>query len=103
MSTMSSTEKKQRVARAALAYLQSDMVLGVGSGTTVDCFIDALASGPRLRAAVSSSRSTSAKLMALGIELVDLNQIETLALYVDGADQATRRRHLIKGGGAALT
>jgi len=101
---MNSAEKKQRAATAALAYLQSDMVLGIGTGTTVNCFIDALRSGgPRIRAAVSSSRGTSARLRAAGIELVDLNEVQTLSLYVDGADEATRRRHLIKGGGGALT
>ena len=101
---MNSAEKKQRAATAALAYLQSDMVLGIGTGTTVNCFIDALRSGgPRIRAAVSSSRGTSARLRAAGIELVDLNEVQTLSLYVDGADETTRRRHLIKGGGGALT
>ena len=101
---MSSAEKKQRAAIAALAYLQSDMVLGVGTGTTVNCFIDALCSGgPRVRAAVSSSRATSARLRGAGIELVDLNEVDAVTLYIDGADEATRRRHLIKGGGGALT
>jgi len=97
-------EKKRRAARAALDYLQSDMVLGVGTGSTVNAFIDLLGEhGVRLAGAVSSSEASSARLRALGIPLIDLNAIDELALYVDGADEATRERTLIKGGGAALT
>ena len=95
---------KQRVAQAALKYLRDDMVLGVGTGSTVGCFIDALPSWPgRIRAAVSSSEASSRLLRALDIEVIDLNSVATLELYVDGADEATRDRYLIKGGGAALT
>ena len=95
---------KQRVAQAALKYLRDDMVLGVGTGSTVGCFIHVLASWPgRIRAAVSSSEASSRLLRALNIEVVDLNSVDTLELYVDGADQATRDRCLIKGGGGALT
>jgi ribose 5-phosphate isomerase A len=97
-------EKKQRAARAALEYLRPDMVLGVGTGSTVNAFIDLLAQHDiRLAAAVSSSEASSARLRALGIRLLDLNDIDELPLYVDGADEATRDRALIKGGGAALT
>ena len=98
--------KKQRAARAALAHLRDGMVLGVGTGTTVNELIDLLERegwASRLGGAVSSSEGSSARLRALGIPLLDLNEVANLPLYLDGADQATRRRELIKGGGAALT
>lgn len=97
---------KLHAARAALAYLQPDMVLGVGTGSTVNVFIDLLVSRPaaaRPRAAVSSSEGTSARLRAAGITLLDLNEVASLPLYIDGADEADHRRQLIKGGGGALT
>ena len=101
---MSELQKKQRAAAAALAYLIDDAVLGVGTGSTVNCFIDALAAhATRVRGAVSSSEATSTRLRAIGIEVLDLNTLDEVPVYVDGADQATRRRHLIKGGGGALT
>jgi ribose 5-phosphate isomerase A len=101
---MSELQKKQRAAAAALAYLIDDTVLGVGTGSTVNCFIDALAAhASRLRGAVSSSEATSTRLRAIGIEVLDLNTLDEVPVYVDGADQATQRRHLIKGGGGALT
>jgi ribose 5-phosphate isomerase A len=97
-------EKKQRAARAALQYLRPDMVLGVGTGSTVNAFIDLLGEHRvPLAGAVSSSEASSARLRALGVPLIDLNDVPELALYVDGADEATRDRSLIKGGGAALT
>lgn len=95
---------KQGAAAAALAWLRDDMIVGVGTGSTVNHFIDAL--GPwasRLRGAVSSSEVSTARLKAQGIEVLDLNSTGGLELYVDGADETTRHRHLIKGGGAALT
>lgn len=98
------SEKKKRAALAALEYLEEGTVLGVGTGSTVNQFIDAL--GPwrgRLQGAVSSSEASTARLRALGIEVLDLNDVGSLGLYVDGADEATRDRHLIKGGGGALT
>jgi ribose 5-phosphate isomerase A len=96
--------KKQRAARAALELVTRDAIIGVGTGSTVNSFIDALASDPtRLRAAVSSSEGSSARLRSAGITLVDLNDLTGLDLYVDGADEATPARHLIKGGGGALT
>jgi ribose 5-phosphate isomerase A len=105
-----SDAKKQRVARAALDHLlakglkSGGAIIGVGTGSTVNFFIDALASvRERIGAAVSSSNATTARLQAIGIKVVDLNDIDTLWFYVDGADEATRARHLIKGGGAALT
>jgi ribose 5-phosphate isomerase A len=101
---MAANEKKQRAAQAAMRYVRDGMLIGIGTGSTVNCFIDALAaSGTRVAAAVSSSNASSARLQAAGIEVIDLNESGTLELYVDGADEATRDRHLIKGGGAALT
>jgi ribose 5-phosphate isomerase A len=97
-------EKKKRAALAALEYLEEGTVIGVGTGSTVNQFIDAL--GPwrgRLRGAVSSSEASTLRLHALGIEVLDLNDVGSLGLYVVGADEATRDRHLIKGGGGALT
>ena len=89
---------------AALNYLEHDCIIGVGTGSTVNCLIDALVARPGLvRAAVSSSEASSARLAAAGIALLDLNDTPDLTLYIDGADEATRRRHLIKGGGGALT
>lgn len=97
-------EKKKRAALAALDFLEEGMVLGVGTGSTVNRFIDALAPWRgRLRGAVSSSEASTARLQAIGIEVLDLNDVGSLGLYVDGADEATRQRHLIKGGGGALT
>jgi len=102
--TMGASENKQRVAAAALRYVRRDMILGVGTGSTVNCFIDALvAGGIRIEAAVASSDATRTRLTHAGIAVRDLNDVNELALYIDGADEATRRRHLIKGGGGALT
>jgi ribose 5-phosphate isomerase A len=106
MNTDAAQLKKQRAARAALGYLHEDMILGVGTGSTVNALIDLLRSegwAPRLRGAVSSSDGSSARLRSLGIRILDLNDVTDLSLYIDGADEATRSRMLIKGGGAALT
>jgi len=101
---LSAHQKKQLVAEAALEFLRDDMILGVGTGSTVNAFIELLAPWKgRLRGAVSSSEASSRRLAELGIPLFDLNDIDGLTLYVDGADEATRQRELIKGGGAALT
>lgn len=95
---------KQRAAAAALAYLKPDTVLGVGTGSTVNFFIDALAAHrDRIPGAVSSSNASTERLNALGIPVLDLNAVGRLSLYVDGADEADPGLHLIKGGGAALT
>src|SRR5256885_8615548 len=95
---------KQRAALAALELVASGVTIGVGTGSTVNLFIDALAANPgRVRSAVSSSQASTARLRAAGIAVVDLNELPDLALYVDGADEATPARHLIKGGGGALT
>jgi ribose 5-phosphate isomerase A len=95
---------KQRAAHAALELLAAGQTLGVGTGSTVNCFIDALAQHPgRVTQAVSSSQASSARLRALGIRVLDLNELDGVDLYIDGADEATAQRALIKGGGGALT
>ncbi len=104
MSSNDTAARKTRVARAALDFLREGSILGVGTGSTVNALIDQLEPWRgRLKGAVSSSEASSARLKALGIPLFDLNEVEGLDLYIDGADEATRSRHLIKGGGAALT
>jgi len=95
---------KRRAALAALELVPTGATIGVGTGSTVNSFIDALAaSGGRVQRAVSSSASSSARLRAAGIEVVDLNDLAELDLYIDGADEANSARQLIKGGGGALT
>ena len=99
-----SQEKKQRVARAAIEYIEDDMVVGVGTGSTVNCFIDELAQiRHRIDGAVASSVATETRLRQHNIPIMDLNGVRELAIYVDGADEATRHLQLIKGGGGALT
>jgi len=101
---LSAAEKKTRAAAAALGFLGDGMILGVGTGSTVNAFIDQLTPwSRRLKCAVSSSEASTSRLRQLGIPIIDLNEVDGLSLYVDGADEATRDRHLIKGGGAALT
>ncbi|NIM70877.1 MAG: ribose-5-phosphate isomerase RpiA [Xanthomonadales bacterium] len=101
---MNQLQLKQAVAAAAVEYVEDGSTIGVGTGSTVDCFIDALAaSGKRVEAAVSSSEATTAGLQAHGIAVMDLNQTGDLDLYVDGADEFDPHRRLIKGGGGALT
>jgi ribose 5-phosphate isomerase A len=96
--------RKQAAAEAALGFLTDDTIIGVGTGSTVNFFIDALAGRrDRVRGAVSSSEASTARLRAAGIEVLDLNQTGDLELYVDGADEADRHGRLIKGGGGALT
>ena len=98
--------RKQHAARASLAMLRDDMILGVGTGSTVNAFIELLARegwASRLQGVVSSSEGSSAMLRALGLPVLDLNAVPNLPLYIDGADEANRNRMLIKGGGAALT
>ena len=95
---------KRRAALAAMSYLADGFVLGVGTGSTVNHFIDALpAERSRLEAVISSSTQTTARLRAAGIEVSELADVPVIDLYVDGADEATKHRHLIKGGGGALT
>jgi ribose 5-phosphate isomerase A len=95
---------KREVAEAALRFVQPGRVLGVGTGSTVDLFIDALAASKLdVRQAVSSSDRSTAKLAAIGIAVLDLNEVEDLPVYIDGADEIDPGLHMIKGGGAALT
>ena len=101
---MDRDEKKRAVARAALEFVVPGELVGVGTGSTADAFIDALAGiRGRIDGAVASSEATAARLAGHGIRVVDLNAAGSLPLYVDGADEATRHRHLVKGGGGALT
>lgn len=101
---MTQDELKALVGQAATAYVEPGSVIGVGTGSTVNCFIDALAKMPQpIRAAVSSSNQTTLRLRSLGIEVLDANQVESLAVYIDGADEIDGKGHMIKGGGAALT
>jgi len=100
----SQDELKALVARAALAHVPEGAVVGVGTGSTVNHFIDALAGlRGRIAGAVSSSEASSGRLRALGIAVLDAAQVERLPLYVDGADEIDGRGCMIKGGGAALT
>jgi ribose 5-phosphate isomerase A len=101
---MNQDELKRLVGRAALEHVRSDSIIGVGTGSTVNCFIEALLdSGIRIEAAVSSSEATTRLLEAGGIRVVDLNQTGGLDVYIDGADEFDAHRRLIKGGGGALT
>jgi ribose 5-phosphate isomerase A len=95
---------KKLAALEALKWLEDGMVVGVGTGSTVNLFIDALAAQRhRIRGAVSSSSASSQRLAAAGIEVLDLNSAGSLELYVDGADETDTHRRLVKGGGGALT
>jgi ribose 5-phosphate isomerase A len=99
-----SDAQKRLAALAALDYVQDEAVIGVGTGSTINLFIEALIPcRNRVRGAVSSSNASTQRLKAGGIPVFDLNDVGDLGVYVDGADEATRARHLIKGGGAALT
>ncbi len=99
-----SQEKKQRVARAAIEFVEDNMLVGVGTGSTVNCFIDELAQiKHRIDGAVASSVATETRLRQHNIPMLDLNGVSELSVYIDGADEATRHLQLIKGGGGALT
>lgn len=101
---MSADNGKKVAAEAAMRYVEDGMIVGVGTGSTVNHFITALAKRRHdIRGAVSSSEASTRLLRAAGIEVMDLNTAGTLSLYVDGADEATRHGALIKGGGGALT
>ena len=98
------SDSKRAVGEAALAYVEEDAVLGVGTGSTVNCFIEALAAARlRIDAAVSSSEETTRRLRAAGIDVVDLNSAGTVPVYIDGADESDAHLRLIKGGGGAST
>jgi len=101
---MTQDELKALVAQAALAYVVPGTVVGVGTGSTVDLFIDALAGmKDRIVGAVSSSDRSTERLRARGINVVDASSVERLAVYIDGADEIDHDGNMIKGGGAALT
>lgn len=101
---MTQDEKKKAAAHAALKYVKKDTIVGVGTGSTVNYFIDALEEVKRdIQGAVSSSEASTQRLKAMGIEVFDLNSVDKFDIYVDGADEITKHKHMIKGGGAALT
>lgn len=102
---MTSEDKKRNAAEAAVDYVKPDTIIGVGTGSTVNHFIDQLAEkmAARITAAVSSSEASSDRLRGHGIKVVDLNEVGKLDVYVDGADESNHQLHLIKGGGGALT
>ena len=104
MSADDTNQMKQAAAEAALEYIEAGDVVGVGTGSTADFFIDGLAKiKGRIDGAVASSEASATRLRGHGIAVLDLNRVGTLPVYVDGADEATRHLHLIKGGGGALT
>ena len=101
---MTQDELKTLVGQAALHYVEPGGIVGVGTGSTVDKFIDALATlKTRIRGAVSSSVASTARLQALGIKVFDTGEVDELAVYIDGADEIDHAGYMIKGGGAALT
>jgi len=96
--------KKAAVAKAALKYVESDSIVGVGTGSTVNLFIEELATiKHNIVGAVSSSEESTRRLQAHGIEIFELNDVDNLSVYIDGADEVTEHKHMVKGGGAALT
>jgi len=101
---MNQDELKALVGQAALQYVVPGQIVGVGTGSTVNKFIEALASmKDQIKGAVSSSEASTARLKALGIPVVDSNEVAELAVYIDGADEINGQGHMVKGGGAALT
>jgi ribose 5-phosphate isomerase A len=101
---MTQDELKALVGQAALKYVVPGEIVGVGTGSTVNHFIDALASmKDQIKGAVSSSEASTVRLKALGIPVFDSNDVERLSVYIDGADEIDQQGHMVKGGGAALT
>ncbi|MEP0355962.1 MAG: ribose-5-phosphate isomerase RpiA [Paraglaciecola sp.] len=101
---MTQDQKKQAAAEAAIQYVKPQSIIGVGTGSTVNYFIDALADiKDDIIGAVSSSEASTQRLKDLGIDIFELNSVDKLDVYVDGADEITEHKHMIKGGGAALT
>ena len=101
---MTQDELKALVGQAALQYVVPGEIVGVGTGSTVNKFIDALATmKDQIKGAVSSSEASTQRLQALGIPVFDSNAVERLSVYIDGADEIDRQGHMVKGGGAALT
>jgi len=103
-SALSQDELKALVGRAALAYVVPGQILGVGTGSTVNHFIDALASlRDAIPGAVSSSEASTLRLQAVGIRVLEAQSVDSLSVYIDGADEIDGHGHMVKGGGAALT
>ncbi len=101
---MNQDEMKQAVAREAIRYVEEGTVVGVGTGSTANFFIDELAKMKfDIKGAVASSEATAARLQKHGIPVLDLNAVDEMPVYIDGADEANRHLHLVKGGGGALT
>ena len=101
---MTQDEQKQAVAREAIRYVIDDAWIGVGSGSTANCFIDELAKiKSRIKGAVASSVKTAERLKSHGIDVEELNNVSDIPVYVDGADEVTEHGAMIKGGGGALT
>ncbi|HQT27192.1 MAG TPA: ribose-5-phosphate isomerase RpiA [Burkholderiales bacterium] len=101
---MTQDEMKQAVAKAAIEHIPSGCIIGVGTGSTANYFIDELSKiKGKLEGAVASSEATAARLKSHGISVLDLNSVDELEVYVDGADEITHNMHMIKGGGGALT
>lgn len=101
---MTQDELKALVGQAALNYVVPDEIVGVGTGSTVNKFIEALATmKDQIKGAVSSSEASTLRLKALGIPVFDSNEVERLSVYIDGADEIDHQGHMVKGGGAALT
>lgn len=101
---MSPDEKKRQVAEAALQYVEPDTIIGIGTGSTANYFIDALAKiKHQIKGTVASSNASADRLKSHGIPVFDLNSVDEISIYFDGADESNRYLHLIKGGGGALT
>lgn len=101
---MDASEKKRQVAQASLEFIEPGTLLGVGTGSTVNCLIELLPTiRDRIEKVVSSSKASSELLEAQGFDVITLNEAGAIDLYIDGADESTKRLHLIKGGGGALT
>lgn len=101
---MNQDQLKALVGQAALAYVVPGSIVGVGTGSTVNCFIDALAAmKDQIQGAVSSSEKSTERLRAHGIQVLDSNAVERFPVYIDGADEINHGGHMVKGGGAALT
>ena len=101
---MTQDEMKQAVAKAAIEYVEAGTIVGVGTGSTANFFIDELATiKHKIEGTVASSEASAERLRGHGIEVFDLNSVSEIALYVDGADESNKHLHLIKGGGGALT
>jgi ribose 5-phosphate isomerase A len=101
---MTPDDMKKMAAQAALQYVETGTVIGIGTGSTANHFIDALAGiKHRIDGAVASSEASAKRLEGYGIAVLDLNSVDEVSVYIDGADESTRHLHLIKGGGGALT